>query len=85
MPNNVDKGPTEPNDLKEDGRSLENGDGQDIDALIALWDGYTEAGDSRIKVDVVEGRGERVTRQYHQGRCDVGSPWACGTAFDVLE
>ncbi len=53
MPNNVDKGPAEPNDLKEDGRSLENGGGQDIDALIALLDGYTEAGDSRIKVDVV--------------------------------
>ena len=57
MPNNVDKGPAEPNDLKEDGRSLENGGGQDIDALIALLDGYTEAGDSRIKVDVVEGQG----------------------------
>lgn len=85
MPNNVDKGPAEPNVLKEDGRSLENGDGQDIDALIALLDGYTEAGDSRIKVDVVEGQGEMVTRQYHHGRCDVGSPWACGTAFDVLE
>ena len=85
MPNNVDKGPAEPNDLKGDGRSLENGGGQDIDALIALLDGYTEAGDSRIKVDVVEGQGEMVTRQYHHGRCDVGSPWACGTAFDVLE
>lgn len=58
---------------------------QDIAALIALLDGRTEAGDSRIKVDVVEGEGEIVARQYHHGRCDIGSPWACGTAFDVLE
>ena len=58
---------------------------QDIEALIALLDGRTEAGDSRIKVDVVEGEGEVIARQYHHGRCDVGSPWACGTPFDVLE
>lgn len=58
---------------------------QDINALIALLDNYTEAGGSRMKVDVVEGEGEVISRQYHHGRCDVGSPWACGTAFDVLE
>ena len=58
---------------------------QDIEALIALLDGYTEAGDSRIKVDVVEGEGGVIARQYHHGRCDVGSPWACGASFDVLE
>lgn len=58
---------------------------RDIDALVALLDGCAVAGDSRIKVDVVEGEGEVVARQYHHGRCDIGSPWACGTAFDVLE
>ena len=57
----------------------------DVDALIALLDGRTQAGDSRIKLDVVEGQGEVVARRYHHGRCDVGSPWACGKAFDVLE
>lgn len=57
----------------------------DIEAVIALLDGYTQAGESRIKVNVVEGEGEVISRQYHHGRCDVGSPWACGTAFDVLE
>ena len=45
-------------------------DKRDVDALIALLDGCTQAGESRIRVDV---------------RCDIGSPWACGTAFDVLE
>lgn len=58
---------------------------RDIDALVALLDGCTAAGESRIKVDVVEGQGEVVSRAYHHGRCDIGSPWACGAAFDVLE
>lgn len=58
---------------------------RNVDALVALLDGCTQAGDSRIKVDVVEGEGEMISRQYHHGRCDIASPWACGTAFDVLE
>ncbi len=58
---------------------------QDIDALVALLDGCMEAGESRVKIDVEEGQGEVLSRKYHHGRCDVGSPWACGTAFDVLE
>lgn len=65
--------------------SVDDGVDRDVDALIALLDGYTQAGESRIKIDVVEGQGEVVSRRYHHGRCDVGSPWACGTAFDVLE
>ena len=60
-------------------------DAADVDEIIALLDGYTQSGGSRLKLDVVEGEGEVITRQYHHGRCDVGSPWACGTAFDVLE
>lgn len=57
----------------------------DVDEIIALLDGYTQSGGSRLKLDVIEGEGEVISRQYHHGRCDVGSPWACGTAFDVLE
>ena len=66
-------------------RIARNCEEQDVDAVIALLDGYTSAGESRIKVNVVEGEGEILSHQYHHGRCDVGSPWACGTAFDVLE
>lgn len=58
---------------------------RDVDALVALLDGCTRAEESRIQVKVVEGGGEVLSRQYHHGRCDIGSPWACGTAFDVLE
>lgn len=72
---------------KDEEETMENRKIQenDVDALIALLDGRTQAGDSRIKLDIVEGQGEVVARRYHHGRCDVGSPWACGTAFDVLE
>ncbi len=72
---------------KDEEETMENRKIQenDVDALIVLLDGRTQAGDSRIKLDIVEGQGEVVARRYHHGRCDVGSPWACGTAFDVLE
>lgn len=64
---------------------MENTQNQDIENIIALLDGLTESGESRIKVQVVDGEGEMLSHKYHHGRCDVGSPWAKGTAFDVLE
>ena len=73
---------TEKNSCSRIARNCEE---QNVDAVIALLDGYTSAGESRNKVNVVEGEGEILSHQYHHGRCDVGSPWACGTAFDVLE
>lgn len=58
---------------------------QDIDALTALLDEYTRAGESRIRVEVVEGQSGLIAHEHHHGRCDIGSPWAKGTAFDVIE
>lgn len=58
---------------------------QDVDTLVAVLDRYTQSGESRIRVNVVEGDGRMVSHEYHHGRCDVGSPWAKGCAFDVLE
>lgn len=57
----------------------------DVDALVAMLDHYAGAEGSRMKIEVVEGEGKVISRQYHHGRCDVGSPWARGQAFDVLE
>lgn len=58
----------------------------DIENLMKLLDGFCEAQESRIKVEVTEDlEAGQVEHQYHHGRCDIGSPWACGTAFDVLE
>lgn len=64
------------------GQGAEN---SDIDAIIAMLDGYAVSEGSRMKINVVDGDGTVVERQYHHGRCDVGSPWAKGQAFDVLE
>jgi len=61
----------------------ECGEETDVDALVSLLDNRVRTGDSRITLQVEEGEG--ISRRYHHGRCDVGSPWACGEAFDVLE
>ena len=60
-------------------------DEADIQEIIRLLDGYTAEGVSRLKLKVEEGKGEVLAKEYHHGRCDVGSPWAKGAAFDVLE
>jgi hypothetical protein len=70
--------------MAEKGRDGGSGE-QDVETLVALLDGFARTEGGRLKVNVVEGQGELVSRQYHHGRCDVGSPWACGTAFDVLD
>lgn len=57
---------------------------QSIEDIIRLLDDYATSGGSRMKLNVVEGEGKVISKQYHHGRCDVGSPWAKGEAFDVL-
>lgn len=58
----------------------------DIDNLINMLDNFASSDVSRLKIDTSEdvAQGE-VKKQYHHGRCDVGSPWARGCSFDVLE
>ncbi len=56
-----------------------------VDDIIRILDDYTESGGSRLRLNVVEGEGGVISRKYHHGRCDIGSPWAEGQAFDVLE
>ena len=60
-------------------------DAENVDDIIRILDDYAAAGGGRMKLNVVDGDGEIVSRQYHHGRCDIGSPWAKGQAFDVLE
>lgn len=74
--------------MGEDKKSLLSAEGvrdSDVEALVAMLDGCVDGGESRIKIEVVAGDGQIIDRRYHHGRCDVGSPWACGAAFDVLE
>lgn len=68
-----------------DGGRSRSAEAQNVEDIISLLDNYTAAGGSRLKLKVVEGDGEVISREYHHGRCDVGSPWAKGEAFDVLE
>ena len=65
---------------------MQNYTEQDLENILQLLDGFCEAGESRIKlhIDETKAPGE-VKHDYHHGRCDIGSPWAKGTAFDVLE
>ncbi len=66
--------------------SLEQIDETNLEQVIAMLDGFASSDASRLKIDVSDeyAQGE-VKRQYHHGRCDFGSPWARGCAFDVLE
>lgn len=58
----------------------------EIDNLVALIDMMTESGTSRLKVKVTDEMEEGTyKKEYHHGRCDINSPWACGASFDVLE
>lgn len=58
----------------------------DIENVLRLLDGFSEQEESRMKLTMDDGlRSGESEKQYHHGRCDVGSPWARGDAFDVLE
>ena len=51
-----------------------------------MLDGFAASGESRLKIDTSDEIAQgKSRRQYHHGRCDIGSPWARGCAFDVLE
>ena len=50
---------------------------KDIDNIIDLLDSMMDSGTGRIKVQSSEAqKAETVKKQYHYGRCDVGSPWS---------
>lgn len=58
----------------------------DPDAIIGMLDDYVISGGSRMKIQISdELSAGQMQRQYHHGRCDINSPWACGQSFDLLE
>lgn len=66
--------------------AMVKGSEKDIDNLLEILDGFCDAGERRMKLQVSEELDAGDTsREYHLGCCDIGSPWAKGTAFDVLE
>ena len=66
--------------------SVDKIDDTNLEQIVAMLDNFASSDASRMKVDVSDEymQGE-VKKQYHHGRCDIGSPWARGCAFDVLE
>lgn len=59
---------------------------KDIDQILEILEQFGNSDTSRLNLkisDVVKGGDKQ--KEYHHGRCDIGSPWACGTAFDVIE
>ena len=58
----------------------------EIEKVINMLDDLTFGEVSRIKVEMDEMLPEDTCKkEYHHGRCDIGSPFARGCAFDVLE
>lgn len=57
---------------------------QQIDEMVKLLDSFADSEGGRLKIEISDQvpEGEKK-RAYHLGRCDIGSPWACGNAFDA--
>jgi len=54
--------------------------------LIEMLDTMMDSGVSRLKVNISEEVSEgKIEKQYHHGRCDVGSPFATGKLGDFSE
>ncbi|MCI9032982.1 MAG: hypothetical protein HFJ08_02810 [Lachnospiraceae bacterium] len=61
-------------------------DKNDIENMLEILDSFANSEESRLKVEAVENLPQGTAqKQHHHGRCDIGSPWAKGQAFDVLE
>ncbi len=58
----------------------------DIDRIVKQLDAMASEGVGRIKIETSEdvARGQ-MRKDYHHGRCDVGSPFATGKLFDLEE
>lgn len=65
---------------------MEHKNKYDIDQVLSLLEQFGQSDVSRLQIKVSDHMTEGDSKkEYHHGRCDIASPWACGTAFDVLE
>ena len=59
---------------------------ENIDDIVSMLDNFAMSEEGRLKVRVSDELKEgEVKREYHHGRCDIGSAFACGIPFDVIE
>ncbi len=56
----------------------------DIDQVVSQLDSMVSKEISRMKIETSKeiAQGE-VKKDYHHGRCDVGSPFATGKLYDL--
>lgn len=60
--------------------------GQDIRNIIDMLDNFAEGNEGRMKIVMADNMEDESTKkEYHLGRCDVGSPWACGSPLEALD
>lgn len=71
---------------KEEEKKREEVSEEDIENMLAILENFSRTETSRMNVVVSdEFQSGTSAKVKHHGRCDVGSPWAKGQAFDVLE
>lgn len=55
---------------------------EDLNNVLEILENFGKSETSRLKLEVsLEQNQGTAKRQYHLGRCDVGSPWAKGTCI----
>ncbi|MCQ2520311.1 MAG: hypothetical protein MJ107_07265 [Lachnospiraceae bacterium] len=63
-----------------------NSNAQDIDEIVKMLDGFAQSETGRLKIKISEDlEAGKVEKVYHHGRCDIGSAFACGIPFDIIE
>lgn len=57
---------------------------QEIADLVRMLDRFARSDESRLKINMSDELAEGETKKkHHHGRCDIGSPFACGNAFNA--
>ncbi len=60
--------------------------GKDIRNIVEMLDNFAKSGEGRMKIRMADDMEHASTsKEYHHGRCDVGSPWACENGLDKLD
>ena len=71
---------------EEEKRKKEEVSDEDIENMLAILENFSKTETSRMNVIVSDVFSSGTSAKVkHHGRCDVGSPWAKGQAFDVIE
>lgn len=59
---------------------------KDVRNIIELLDNFAAGREGRMKLVMAEDmENATTTKQYHHGRCDVGSPFACDNGLAPLD